>query len=174
MRPPPAARRWGTAARVARTALYRLSVHGGHPLVVGGLHGAAQRASASIVDQHVEAAEAAGGGLHDALGVVRLRHVGSDGDHFGAMRLQRLLGLVEAFLAPGTDRHPGAFPGEFLGHAAADALARAGYQDSFAYESKIHGTHFLLCARQRVASDTTGGDGGQLGAVVHAELDEDV
>ena len=74
--PAPRSRIPGNAARVARTALSRLSSNEACQIVVGHVLELPDLAVADVVDEHVEAPVPLDRLLHDALRLARLREVG--------------------------------------------------------------------------------------------------
>jgi len=93
--------------------------------------------AADVVDEDVQPAKALDGGLHDLLAVGAFFHVGCQREHFGGRSEQFIAQLIDQIGA--VDQHQaGAFGGQAQGHAAANALGRAGDHRDLVVKTWIH------------------------------------
>ncbi|MCY1214528.1 hypothetical protein D9M72_263430 [compost metagenome] len=95
---------------------------------------------AHVVDEDVQPAEALHRGGGDAMAFGEPLEVGGQGQH-PAVRAQLVLQLEDQ-LGTVHGNHPCTLLHQPLGHAAADALRRAGDQRDLVLESLVHGSLF--------------------------------
>src|SRR4030095_6221588 len=95
-----------------------------------------------VVDEDVDAAEAADRGVDDPLDVVGPRQIAGDREHLRPGRAGELPGrLLERRLAARADRHPDAFLDETERDRLADAFAAPGDQRHAPLQAEIHRRH---------------------------------
>src|SRR5206468_9534605 len=123
------------------------------PVFFGEVEDLAAGRGAGVVDEDVDAAEARGGRVDDALGVVGPRQIAGHREHLGAGRSRQLFRRgLERVLAAGADRDTRPFLGEPARDGFADAFAAARHQRHLALQAEIHGTLSFVVAGWTLAS----------------------
>ena len=124
------ASRGGSAARIVAHEAHHVQLPHLLPLLVGDLGEARVDREADVVDEDVEPAELADGGVDDACGRVRLGEVGANVELLPDSRR----------LAPPARRDARALGREQLGRLEADPAGRAGDETRLPLEAEIHRT----------------------------------
>jgi predicted transcriptional regulator len=108
------------------------------PVVVGGLGDRLAAVAADVADHHVEAAEAAAGGVDQPLGRPAGGDVEGQGLDLDAVAASLGGGRLEIVGAAGAEDEVGALGGEAERNATADAARGAGDQGDLVAELEIH------------------------------------
>ncbi len=90
-----------------------------------------------VVDQDVDPAEGADGGLDHRLDLLRVRHVAGDSERLVPLLAEHRRGVVRA--AQIGDHHARALPGGGAGDRLADAAGTAGDDDGQIVQFAFHG-----------------------------------
>ncbi len=138
IRPHPARRIHGTAARTRRTEVTRLALTAAGDLVVGHLQRPLERWAAGVGHEDVEAPEMGGHGVDQPGRLVRGGHVGDQGQDLAALLEDQPLGRPELLLTPGADPDLDPFGRQRQGASPAETLGRGRHQGHLAGNTEIH------------------------------------